>query len=525
MDVASNPWVTAQERALAQELRELDRFDDDASDALELEQGWDQPEACDIAGLAPDEVVEALSGSAHPADLLLLASFSSSDLTTPLARVRRLQALDRLAALIAAMRSEDLVALAGESSSGAHLDEVHVEHEVSVARRTSRYAAGRAIETARSLTTTFQSFAAALRAGEVSESHCSVLVERTRAVGDAGVLRAIEARVLPKARRLPPGAFGKEVAKAIAALDPDAAGRVRRSRAARTVYARPIDDGLGFLGYVDDWPTVSAVLQTLTSDAEAMRSARPEEAQAADVADATQVDDVDEATMGGLRADALSARVLGAVADDGSVSWDRTNIRTTPHLVMDLDTLRGERDGLAFLDQQPVPAPVARDYVESATEWRRMVTDPIDGHLLDYGSRTYLPGKLRRYVLARDGECRAPACGDHDSRRLQMDHVEEFPDGPSSSANAGALSIPCHQLKTAGLVDITDSRADGSCTWATAWGQRVVIPPRPYLDDPPPRPPGTPAMTHPDAEPGDEGGPSTPPPPLGDPSYDDEPPF
>jgi hypothetical protein len=77
-----------------------------------------------------------------------------------------------------------------------------------------------------------------------------------------------------------------------------------------------------------------------------------------------------------------------------------------------------------------------------------MVTDPVVGHLLDYGRRT-------------------PFCTD--TTRLQMDHAEEFPDGPSTTANCGTHSIRCHQLKTNGYADITDSRADGSYVWTTLW--------------------------------------------------------
>ena len=95
-----------------------------------------------------------------------------------------------------------VVAAVGASSSGAYLAEVHLEQEISTARRTSRHAAGIAIELARALATTFPAFAEALRAGEISEAHCKILVEKTRVVADEAVLGEIERRVLPKAKRL-----------------------------------------------------------------------------------------------------------------------------------------------------------------------------------------------------------------------------------------------------------------------------------------------------------------------------------
>ena len=143
--------------------------------------------------------------------------------------------------LRAAKRQDVIVATAGESSSQAYLAEVHLEHELSVAARSSRYAAGKAIEVARALATTFPGSGAALATGEVSELYCRILVEKTRVVADETVLAEIERRVLPKAKRLAPGEFGGEVAKAVARLDRDATQRAKNARATRRVWTRHRD--------------------------------------------------------------------------------------------------------------------------------------------------------------------------------------------------------------------------------------------------------------------------------------------
>ena len=169
----------AVERAYAVELAELDRMALDA-----LEQGF--PPEDDDAGSSWDEVPrdEALAvlGS-HPSDLIVLAALDPQALDRR-ERVIALGALDRAEALIASIRAEVLVAVAGERPASTWLSEVHVEHEVALARGTSRYAAGRAIDTARSLATVFPGFAAALRSGETTEAHCRMLVEKTRTVAD-----------------------------------------------------------------------------------------------------------------------------------------------------------------------------------------------------------------------------------------------------------------------------------------------------------------------------------------------------
>src|SRR5699024_1270350 len=58
----------------------------------------------------------------------------------------------------------------------------------------------------------------------------------------------------------------------------------------------------------------------------------------------------------------------------------------------------------------PIPAGVALDlaFGDDAT-WRRLVTDPLTGALLDYGHRTYRPpAAVDSYVRTRDGTCRFP---------------------------------------------------------------------------------------------------------------------
>ncbi len=124
-------------------------------------------------------------------------------------------------------------------------------------------------------------------------------------------------------------------------------------------------------------------------------------------------------------------------------------------LVMDLDTLQGEVDRFALLDGQPIPAGLARDLAEGAKLWRRAVTDPVTGVLLDYGTEQYLPETLRRYVKARDGVCGTPICAR--TSRLEMDHAEPFP--------AGTTSAPA--TATPGARPATSSRPNDDCASPT----------------------------------------------------------
>ena len=474
-------FVTEEERAFARALVVEHLAELAEQDEIAEANGWGPVEGCEVDPLTPDELVPGLAGPAHESDLLLLASVHPDDLESNAARLAYVAGLDRVAAFVAAKRSQVLVAFAGAEPCGDYLAEVAGEHEVAITRRCSKYAAGRDIDVARSLATTFRQFSAALLAGEVSEGHCRTLVERTRDVRDPEVLVAIETRVLRKATRLPVGKFGDEVTKAVTALDADAVARHRRATDSRCVYSRPLPDGLGFLGVVDEWSTIKAMQATIDADAAVLRQER---------GGAAAVPEDDDARVGACRADALAAHVLGTVGEDGTVTWEpRESVQVTVDVVIDLDTLRGEDDRLALLEGQPVPAQIAREWADTARAWRRVVTDPVDGHLLDYGTRQYLPEPLRRFVMSRDGGCIAPDCTTRSPRRLQLDHVVPFPDGPSNVANTDTKCIVCHQLKTAGHLTVTDTNADGSRTWTTASGQTVHIPPRPFLHDPADDPP------------------------------------
>lgn len=478
-------YATAEDVAFAAELAALDLRDRESRCCYDVE--LDEPQACEIAAPSDDELVSALAGRVDAADLMLLESIDPRSLSENVNRVEYLRAVDRLSAHLASKRHDVIVSMVGESSSEAYLPEVHLEHEISVARRTSRYSAGKAIEVARALATTFPRFAAALRDGQVSDVHCSVLVEKTRVVADEAVLAEIERRVLPRAMRLSPGEFAGEVAKVIARLDRDAAARVRKARATRRVWSRQLEDGMGYLGVTHDWPTIQAMQAVVDADGRCLRVARGGSGAVAE--------GEADAAADACRADAFAARVLGEVHEDGSVTWDREQVAVTVNVVMDLPTLRGESDQIALVDGQPVPGAIGREYAELATWWRRLVTDPVDGHLLDYGRSTYLPERLRRFVLARDGGCRTPCCTTRAASRMQMDHANEFPGGPSDAHNCGGHCTTCHQLKTAGHADVTDSASDGSCTWTTAWGQSIHVPPRSVLPLDPDPPPADPAPT------------------------------
>jgi hypothetical protein len=350
---------------------------------------------------------------------------------------------------------------------------VHLEQELALARRTSTTSAALEIERARALRQLFSGFATALAAGQVSPSHVAILVEKCRVVADPDILSAIETLVLPKAKRLTPGKFATQVSRAIAKLDPDAASRRREARKTRDVWFRTAEDGMGLLTIFGPVETVRAAFDRITEDGRALQLTR---------GGATAAKDDPDATAGACRADAALARLLGQTHADGSVTFDPSHATITLDVVMTEASIAAGEDGLALINNEPVPAAIARDYARFATAWRRALIDPVTGHLIDHGRRVYLPEDLRRYLIARDGGCIGPVCTTR--HRVQMEHAIPFPHGPSNTTNCRMWCITEHQLKTDGHLGITDLKPDGSATWTTRYGQRIHIPPRPFLDTP-----------------------------------------
>ena len=112
--------------------------------------------------------------------------------------------------------------------------------------------------------------------------------------------------------------------------------------------------------------------------------------------------------------------------------------------MLTLDTLLGLRDDPATINGRSVPADIARELATGTTALRRLVTDPVTGHLLDYGTTREPPTALAEFLLARDRECRVPHCHIRASA-CDLDHATPWAQGgTSSSANMGALSRGHH---------------------------------------------------------------------------------
>jgi hypothetical protein len=174
----------------------------------------------------------------------------------------------------------------------------------------------------------------------------------------------------------------------------------------------------------------------------------------------------------------------GGVADSAAVGRPvrrggvqvRVGVTVGLTTLLGLDQLPGELAGYG-----PIPADQARELAAQGT-WRRLVTDPVTGALLDYGTSRYTPpAHLAAHVVARDQTCVFPGCRIR-ADRCDLDHRVPFDadggNGATSDVNLSALCRPHHRLKQQPGWRLA-RYADGTLAWRTPTGHR-------YLRRPPP---------------------------------------
>jgi hypothetical protein len=194
--------------------------------------------------------------------------------------------------------------------------------------------------------------------------------------------------------------------------------------------------------------------------------------------------DPDE-SIGMRRAMALVEAICGA-AGTGAAGTGAVAVGVQVHVTCDLPTLLGLADEPALVTMpagppEPIPAEALRALLSDPgvpMTLRRLVLDPLTGHLLDRGRTSYrVPGSLRAFLVARDGTCRFPGCprrADH----CDIDHIQPWDDaGGTDRANLIPLCRRHHLLKTHGEWSIAERRDDGSIEWLAPDGRRIVTRP------------------------------------------------
>jgi hypothetical protein len=310
------------------------------------------------------------------------------------------------------------------------------------------------------------------------------------------------------------GGFAATLNRVVLDLDPELAERsLADALAERAVMIRPDQDvpGMGRVGATvpaEGAITVAAGLDRLADTAISQpppglpaegRTADNRRADALvgllacalDALDANAGSDTKAGDVESMVAEAIrtTAAQVGVAADGtagagglGGIPGQRParrNRHRSPRvaLTMSVETLLGVREHAAQVDGWgPTTASHARRLaVTEGATWRRILTDPVSGSVLDVGRTRYTPtAAITDHVLTRDGgRCTRPGCS-HQARDL--DHAEAWDDGGTTDVgNLHAVCRGCHTAKhrrgtgnwTAGCSSTGVRRSSGAPPTAT----------------------------------------------------------
>ncbi len=397
-------------------------------------------------------------------------------------RIDYLTALDRQDGWLYALRQRAIAAVAGlvPSEGGGPLsgvDEAERE-DISTALRLAPATAQSRIDIARTLVNNLPNTCSALATGEISSAHATVIARETAAAIRDGapesVIFEIEQRAIAYAEFHTPGQVANHVRTTVAKFAPEEFEEVtNRATALRRVSCYNEADGMS---------TVVAILpaadaQIVMNSIEAFILRQEQLSSGGGVAHTSGEGTSAKLTIDQKRADALSAICTNFLSEiSETVTPQRRPL--TVNVTIDLPTLLGLAENPGQLaGYGPIPASVARELASDA-KWKRFITEPQTGNLLDFGRESYEPPQqLKDFLIARDRTCRFPGCR-RSALLSDLDHAESWDSGGSTSPdNIGALCRRHHRLKTHDGWKI-ESFSDGSCTWTSPLGKQFFTPAR-----------------------------------------------
>lgn len=445
-------------------------------------------------------VVELLHAIPSAKVLAELASIDPQSLPAA-ARIDYLTAIERQESWIQALMHRAIIAVAGRESAPGDdpiykVDDSERE-DVSTALRLSPTGAQIKIDIARALTNHLPNTCSALAVGEISSAHANAIARETASALNRGlpqsVIFEIENRALSYAEFHTPSQVRNLVRKVIAERRPEEfQDTVESARELRRVSCFDEPDGMSTIIALLPAHEAKVVMNSLEAFIRRNEAAdahfKGEDGHGLDdqgfIGDGSFGDDStvdyqarDSRSKDMKRADALAAiasQYLSSVIDEVQPQGRPLTVNVT----IDLPTLMGLADNPGELaGYGSIPAAVAREIAADA-RWKRFITEPITGNLLDFGRESYEPPQaLRDFLIARDRTCRFPGCR-RSAALSDLDHAQSWESGGSTSPeNLGALCRRHHKLKTHYGWQV-ESFSDGSCRWRSPAGKEFFTPAR-----------------------------------------------
>jgi hypothetical protein len=319
--------------------------------------------------------------------------------------------------------------------------------------------ADRDVALARDLAERLAATRSAMRKGEITAAQARVLSEATSHL-DPALAQEIERRVLPNAHRQDTASFRAAVRRSAARLDPEFIPRAERARAECVAVHTPFQDGTGEL-------YLRGPLEITTTVWTALRSCS----------------DASKDQLGGT----VDQRMIAALRDWAEAALAQPGLPTrhgrvpTVCVTIDLPTLLGLQANPAEIPGVGlIPPDAARWLLADGAPLRRLVTDPLTGHLLDYGRSTYqVPAALADHLIAHAVRSASPHSG-VPAAGCDMEHNQPFErGGRTDPINVTPVARRWHRAKTHGGWSYVKSR-DGTVTWASPTGLTCAVTPYDY---------------------------------------------
>jgi len=402
-------------------------------------------------------------------------------------RIDYLSALARQDGWLFALKQRAITAVAGFQASegeGAMFGVDESEREdISTALRLAPATAQVRIDIARTLVNNLPNTCSALALGEISSAHATVIARETAAAIRDGMAESaifqIEERAISFAEFHTPGQVANHVRNAVAKYAPEEFEEVTsRAQSMRRVTCFSDPDGMSTV--VAILPAAEAQIVMNSIEAFILRENQQNEKRDLKEGSVSRSDNGatgQKRTKDMRRADALSAICAAYLSDISEVVTPHRRPLTV-NVTIDLPTLLGLAENPGQLaGYGPIPAAIARE-LASDSQWKRFITEPQTGNLLDFGRESYEPPQLLKdFLIARDRTCRFPGCR-RSALLSDLDHAESWEAGGETSAeNIGALCRRHHRMKTHDGWTV-ESFADGSCTWRSPLGKEFFTPAR-----------------------------------------------
>ncbi|GGF25895.1 HNH endonuclease signature motif containing protein [Subtercola lobariae] len=365
----------------------------------------------------------------------------------------------RLASLSMGVRDQST---GGPGWSPAVVAERIVVTELAAAVHLSETDARRRLDTAEALAGPLSATREALQSGDISYRHAEKIAHHAAGLRPDR-LHDYESLVLTAAKRVSVQRLGSVARAAVEEAQPMTdVERHLRAAAERRVTIDAATDGMAYLTHYLPAVEAVAIYNRATELARSLKNGG------------------DLRTMAHLRVDTLSDLMLnGETSIPGCTTGIRPHVRVT---VPVLTLLGHDGGGAAQLEGYgPIDRLTALRLARSAPSFRRVLTDPITGVVLNFGRERYRPpADLDELIRLTHTECAFPTCG-IPSAAAELDHTRPWSEGGETNfANLGPLCSSHHKVKhhTEWKVE-HDPAPPGSLLWTSPVGFAYLVEPTP----------------------------------------------